>query len=98
MKEKRGFTLIELLAVILILGIIMSISTYFMFNSNKDAENEVNYINENGILNSASFYTTEYNKNLIWNEDENAACISINTLINRSDEQIYCFSALIMYK
>ena len=83
MKEKRGFTLIELLAVILILGIIMSISTYFMFNSNKDAENEVNYINENGILNSASFYTTEYNKNLIWNEDENAACISINTLINR---------------
>lgn len=59
MKNKKGFTLIELLAVIVILGILLSISITAVnkIKKNQDVENKENVIS--GILTGAKSYVSD---------------------------------------
>lgn len=64
MKNKKGFTLIELLAVIVILGILLSISITAVnkIKKNQDVENKENVISD--IFSEAKKYVSE-NPNVI---------------------------------
>ena len=60
MKKKKGFTLIELLAVIVILGILLSISIVAVNNIRKKQEEE-NYVNVlSSILTGAKNYIADH--------------------------------------
>ena len=61
MNRKKGFTLIELLAVIVILGIILSISIISInkIRKKQEIENKENIINS--ILTGAKNYVTDNN-------------------------------------
>lgn len=61
MNKKRGFTLVELLAVIVILGIVISISVLSVNNIRKkqEKENKENVISS--ILTGAKSYVTDNN-------------------------------------
>lgn len=60
MKNKKGFTLVELLAVIVVLGIILSITTVSILNlkEKQDEENIKNTISS--ILTAAKEYNVEH--------------------------------------
>ncbi len=82
MKNKKGFTLIELLAVIVILGILLSISIVAVnkIRKNQEEENRKNVIKS--ILTGAKEYTSEHRNvlNRLPNE------ISVSVLKNGDGE------------
>ncbi len=60
MKNKKGYTLVELLAVVIILGILSSITAIAVINV-KEKQDVNNFRNEiNGILTGAKRYETEH--------------------------------------
>ena len=62
MNNKKGFTLVELLAVIVILGVLLSVTTVAV-NSIKKKQDEKNKLNViSGILTGAKHYVTDNNK------------------------------------
>lgn len=65
MKNKKGFTLIELLAVIVILGIIMTIATTNVLKSIKQSKIKARYIAAKDITEIASAYLATNNKNCV---------------------------------
>ena len=73
MKNKKGFTLIELLAVIVILGIIMTIATTNVLKSIKQSKIKARYIAAKDITEIASAYLAT--------NDEN--CVSVSYLIKK---------------
>ncbi len=81
MKSKRGFTLVELLAVIVILGILLSISTIAVnkIKKEQDKENLKNQISS--ILTGAKSYVADNPKKL-YNFPSGGVTISISDLIN----------------
>lgn len=56
MKNKKGFTLVELLAVIVILGIIMTIATTSVIKSINDSKEKAKYIAAKEIVEIAEAY------------------------------------------
>ena len=56
MKNKKGFTLIELLAVIVILGIIMTIATTAVIKNINDSKAKAKYIAAKEITTIGSAY------------------------------------------
>ena len=56
MKNKKGFTLIELLAVIVILGIIMTIATTRVLKNINDSKAKAKYIAAKEIVDMAEVY------------------------------------------
>lgn len=56
MKNKNGFTLVELLAVIVILGIIMTIATTSVIKNINDSKAKAKYIAAKEIVNIAEAY------------------------------------------
>ena len=65
MKNKKGFTLIELLAVIVILGIIMTIATTNVLKSIKQSKIKARYIAAKDITKIAEAYLATNNKNCV---------------------------------
>lgn len=80
MKSKRGFTLVELLAVIVILGILLSISTVAVNNIRKkqDEKNLENQISS--VLTGAKSYVAD-NPSVLYNLSTQVS-IEIGDLIN----------------
>lgn len=78
MKNKKGFTLIELLAVIVILGIIASISVVSVNNIRKkqDEENRKNVISS--ILTGAKRYVADHPEKLNFSSE---VTIMVSTLL-----------------
>ena len=74
MKNKKGFTLIELLAVIVILGIIMTIATTAVIKNINDSKTKAKYIAAKEITTIGSAYLSS-------NTSEDG-CVSVITLIN----------------
>ena len=81
-KKKRGFTLVELLVAIGIVGIILTISTVSVYTIIKNSKENSNEIVIDNLKKSAEVYAKEYNKEIIW-DDDNTTCISIQTLISK---------------
>ena len=71
MKNKKGFTLIELLAVIVILGIIMTIATTNVLKSIKQTKIRTRYIAAKDITKIAEAYL----------ETKNKVCVKVSDLI-----------------
>lgn len=75
MKENKGFTLIELLAVIVVLGIIMTIATNLVINNINDSKKRAKFIAAKEITEIASVYmATEYHEE---------SCVGIDELIEK---------------
>lgn len=80
MKSKRGFTLVELLAVIVILGILLSISTVAV-NSIRKKQDEKNLENQiSSVLTGAKSYVAD-NPSVLYNLSTQVS-IEIGDLIN----------------
>ena len=73
MKNKKGFTLIELLAVIVILGIIMTIATTSVLRNIKQSKIKARYIAAKDITAIASAYLETNNEN----------CVEVSDLIEK---------------
>lgn len=92
MKNKKGFTLIELLAVIVILGILLSISITAVnkIRKKQNVENKLNVIS--GILTGAKRYVSD-NPNVITFNSNGNFTLNINDLIDKNyvdvDEEKY---------
>ena len=85
MKNKNGFTLVELLAILVILGIIATIT---VINIGKQAElnddNNKKILNQK-IENAAKIYAAKYYSNIILDEqavNDGKIKFSLNDLIN----------------
>lgn len=61
-KRKRGFTLIELLAVIIVLGIVVSVSIYVSVGLINKKDDKVKFINTEAEYKSVLAYATEFKK------------------------------------
>lgn len=73
MKNKKGFTLVELLAVIVVLGVIMTIATNLVINNINDSKKKAKFIAAKEITEIASVYmATEYHED---------SCVEISELI-----------------
>lgn len=72
MKNKKGFTLIELLAVIVILGVIMTIATTSVLKNIKQSKIKARYIAAKDITEIASAYLAT----------TNIDCVSVKELID----------------
>ena len=75
MKNKKGFTLIELLAVIVILGIILTIATTTVIKNINDSKKKAKYIAARDIVNIAESYMFAEPDNVTNN------CVSVTDLI-----------------
>lgn len=73
MKNKKGFTLIELLAVIVILGVIMTIATTSVLRNIKQSKIKARYIAAKDITEIASAY-------LATNDED---CVEVSDLIKK---------------
>ena len=84
-KKRKGFTLIELLAVIVVLGVVISIVIVVFSGSKDEAKVKLATVNKENILKSSSYYTDEYNSTLVWSNSGNdkMACIPVKELINK---------------
>ena len=88
-KEKRGFTLIELLAVIVVLGVVASI-TIVIFTGTKDSsKKQISKASRENVLSSAKDYANEYlgDKDL-WVPAESETLEDGTTL----DRSLYCIT------
>lgn len=86
-KEKRGFTLIELLAVIVVLGVVASI-TIVVFTGTKDSsKKQISEVNNKNILSSARDYAIEYLRDdSIWvpkTPTSDLYCVTVKNLIDK---------------
>lgn len=82
MKNKKGFTLVELLAVIVVLGIIVTIATISVMNSIEEAKYKARYIAAKEITEIAGAYMET--ENIGVNIENNEKCVLIKTLIEQS--------------
>ena len=78
---KKGFTLVELLAVILVLGIILTITIYSVNSILNDSEESLSEVQENTIIESAKVYYLKEGINLESDPDyDETVCVSVNYL------------------
>lgn len=84
-KKRRGFTLIELLAVIVVLGVVISIVIVVFSGSKDEAKVKLATVNKENILKSSAYYTDEYSSTLVWSDSgsDTKACIPVKELINK---------------
>lgn len=86
-KGKRGFTLIELLAVIVVLGVVASI-TIVVFTGTKDSsKTQISEVSNKNILSSARDYAIEYLRDdSIWvpkTPTSDLYCVTVKNLIDK---------------
>lgn len=84
-KKRKGFTLIELLAVIVVLGVVISIVIVVFSGSKDEAKVKLATVNKENILKSSAYYTDEYSSTLVWSNSgsDTKACIPVKELINK---------------
>ena len=86
MKKEKGFTLVELLATIVILGIILSIVGYVVFDSMKKAKEKTYQVTINEIENNANNYMVENSDKIFFVTDNETGneyqCLTVNDLID----------------
>lgn len=94
-KKKRGFTLVELLTVIIVLGIVMSITIVFVSNLRNSSETNIDEMTKGLVMDSVKSYSTEFKSGMDWKQEESTVvnpdgtkdrvvsyCVSIESLIN----------------
>ena len=74
MKNKKGFTLIELLAVIVILGVILTIATTSVIKSINDSKEKTKYMAAKEIVNMAEAYIAN-------NGTDEDGCVNVEDMI-----------------
>lgn len=74
MKNKKGFTLIELLAVIVILGVILTIATTSVIKSINDSKEKTKFTAAQEIVNMAEAY-------IATNGADEDGCINVEDMI-----------------
>lgn len=90
-KKKRGFTLIELLAVIVVLGVVVSVSIYVSVGLINKKDEKVTYINTEAEYKSVLDYATEFKRDNDYeeyiNSDDNLnlkfTCVKIKDLVDK---------------
>ena len=80
MTNKKGFTLVELLAILVILGIIATISVINIGRQSKMNDDENKKILNQKIENASKIYAAKYYSNMILSGDE--IKFTLNDLIN----------------
>ena len=73
MKNKKGFTLIELLAVIVILGVIMTIATTSVLKNINESKKKAKYIAAKEIVEIAEAYMAA--------EGGNLSCVNVEDMV-----------------
>lgn len=101
MKNKKGFTLVELLAVIVILGIIMTIATTSVIKNINDSKEKAKYIAAKEIVeiaeayfaaNSSATYVTIRDLSDYLESDATNPATGENDLLNNGTNQKVCKS------
>lgn len=92
--NKRGFTLIELLAVIVILGLVLMVGTYFTFVSIKDSKEKAFEVSKKGLFDSAITYATEFLEEEDWVEGNPTeyTCVNAWWLVNKGMQKKESFT------
>ena len=78
---KKGFTLVELLAVLVILGIILTITYYSVNSLLNNSEDSLSDTQEAAIIEAAKIYYLEEGMDL--ESGLNKVCVSVSYLINK---------------
>ena len=93
-NKQKGFTLKELLAVIVIVTLITTLSSYTFFNMINNSKEKSIAMTKQNILKIASTYVSE-TEDIVWatdtsNSDNLISCVNIQELINMGyyDESI----------
>lgn len=86
--NRKGFTLVELLVTIAIIGIVLSLGTYFVMEVVENSKKKAYEATKKSALESAVIYANEFLDETDWVEvsdeiDTDRACVSIQWLINK---------------